>query len=121
MLAALAGAAAGFLWFNANPAKIFMGDVGSDGMGALLGGIAVISGKEWLLALAGVVFVIEVVTVILQVAYFRKTGGKRLFRMTPIHHAFELRGWTEPQIVARFALVGLLAGGIALAAFLRFA
>jgi phospho-N-acetylmuramoyl-pentapeptide-transferase len=118
--AALAGASAGFLWFNSNPAQIFMGDVGSLGIGALLGGIAVAGGLELFFALVGIVFVIEVVTVILQVIYFRRTGGKRLFRMTPIHHAFELRGWTEPQIVARFALVGLLAGGIALAAFLRF-
>jgi phospho-N-acetylmuramoyl-pentapeptide-transferase len=120
LLAALAGAAAGFLWFNSNPAKIFMGDVGSLGIGALLGGIAVVSGLELFFALAGVVFVIEVVSVILQVAYFRRTGGKRLFRMTPIHHAFELRGWKEPQVVARFALVGLVAGGLALALFLHF-
>jgi phospho-N-acetylmuramoyl-pentapeptide-transferase len=117
-LVALAGAAGGFLYFNSNPAKIFMGDVGSLGIGALLGAIAVASGLELFFALAGVVFVVEVVSVILQVAYFRRTGGKRLFRMTPIHHAFELRGWSEPQIVARFALVGLVAGGAALAAFL---
>jgi phospho-N-acetylmuramoyl-pentapeptide-transferase len=119
-LAALAGAAAGFLYFNANPAKIFMGDVGSLGLGALLGGIAVAGGLELFFALAGIVFVVEVVSVILQVVYFRSTGGKRLFRMTPIHHAFELRGWKEPQIVARFALVGLLAGGLALVLFLHF-
>ncbi len=115
---ALAGAAAGFLWFNSNPAKIFMGDVGSLGMGALMGGIAVAAGLELFFALAAVVFVTEVVSVILQVLYFRSTGGKRLFRMTPIHHAFELRGWKEPQVVARFALVGLVAGGLALGAFL---
>ncbi len=115
---ALAGAAAGFLWFNSHPAKIFMGDVGSLGMGALLGGLAVAAGLELFFALAALVFVIEVVSVILQVIYFRSTGGKRLFRMTPIHHAFELRGWKEPQLVARFALVGLLAGGLALAALL---
>ena len=79
------------------------------------------AGLELFFALAAVVFVIEVVSVILQVLYFRSTGGKRLFRMTPIHHAFELRGWKEPQVVARFALVGLIAGGLALAAFLRWA
>lgn len=115
---ALAGAAAGFLWFNSHPAKIFMGDVGSLGMGALLGGLAVAAGLELFFALAALVFVVEVVSVILQVIYFRITGGKRLFRMTPIHHAFELRGWKEPQVVARFALVGLAAGGLALVALL---
>ncbi len=116
---ALAGASAGFLWFNSNPARIFMGDVGSLGMGALLGGLAVAAGLELLFAWAAVIFVVEVLSVILQVAYFRRTGGKRLFRMTPIHHAFELRGWKEPQVVARFALVGLVAGGLALVAFLQ--
>lgn len=112
--AAVAGAAAGFLWFNAYPAKIFMGDVGSLGLGALLGGIAVASGREWFFAIVAVVFVVEVLSVILQVVWFRGTGGRRLFRMTPIHHAFELRGWSEPQVVARFSLVGLLAAGLAL-------
>ena len=116
---ALAGAAAGFLWFNSNPAKIFMGDVGSLGMGALLGGVAVAAGLELFFALAALVFVVEVLSVILQVLYFRRTGGKRLFRMTPIHHAFELRGWKEPQVVARFALVAVVAGGLALVTFLR--
>jgi len=111
---ALAGAAAGFLWFNAHPAKIFMGDVGSLGMGAMLGGIAVATDRQWLFALCAVVFVVEVLSVMLQVVWFRCTGGKRLFRMTPIHHAFELRGWSEPQVVARFGLIGLLAGCVAL-------
>lgn len=115
---ALAGAAAGFLWFNSHPAKIFMGDVGSLGMGALLGGLAVAAGLELFFALAAVVFVAEVISVILQVVYFRSTGGRRLFRMTPIHHAFELRGWQEPQLVARFALVGLAAGSLALVALI---
>lgn len=111
---ALAAAAGGFLWFNAHPAKIFMGDVGSLGMGALLGGIAVATDRQWFFALCAVVFVVEVLSVILQVIWFRCTGGKRLFRMAPIHHAFELRGWSEPQVVARFGLVGLLAGCVAM-------
>lgn len=118
--AALAGAAAGFLWLNAYPAKIFMGDVGSLGLGALLGGIAVASGLEWFFALVAVVFIAEVLSVILQVVWFRCTGGRRLFGMTPIHHSFELRGWSEPQVVARFSLVGLLAAGLALFLLGRF-
>jgi len=103
-----AGAAAGFLWLNCHPAKIFMGDVGSLGLGALLGGIAVAGGIELVFALIAVVFVGETLSVIIQVIWFRWTG-RRVFAMTPIHHAFELRGWAEPQTVVRFWLVGLVA------------
>ena len=115
--AVTAGAAAGFLWLNWHPAKIFMGDVGSLGLGALLGGIAVAGGIELIFALIAVVFVGETLSVIIQVIWFRWTG-RRVFAMTPIHHAFELRGWSEPRIVVLFWLVGLVAAlvGIAVAA-----
>ncbi len=106
----VAGASAGFLWLNAHPAQIFMGDVGSIGLGALLGGIAVAAGIELVFAVAALVFVVETLTVIIQVLWFRRTG-RRVFAMTPIHHAFELRGWAEPQIVVRFWLVGAVAAG----------
>jgi len=108
LCAVTAGAAAGFLWLNYHPAQIFMGDVGSLGLGALLGGIAVASGIELVFALIAVVFVGETLSVIIQVIWFRWTG-RRVFAMTPIHHTFELRGWAEPQIVVRFWLVGLVA------------
>ena len=116
LAAVTAGAAAGFLWLNCHPAQIFMGDVGSLGLGALLGGIAVAGGIELILALIAVVFVGEALSVIIQVIWFRWTG-RRVFAMTPIHHAFELRGWAEPQIVIRFWLVGLVAvaAGVAVA------
>ncbi len=117
LCAVMAGAAAGFLWFNCYPAQIFMGDVGSLGLGALLGGIAVAGGIELVFALIAVVFVAETLSVMIQVIWFRWTG-RRVFAMTPIHHAFELRGWAEPQTVVRFWLVGLGAAlaGIAVAA-----
>ncbi len=108
LCALTAGAAAGFLWLNYHPAQIFMGDVGSLGLGALLGGIAVAGGIELVFALIAVVFVGEALSVIIQVIWFRWTG-RRVFAMTPIHHTFELRGWTEPQIVVGFWLVGLVA------------
>ncbi|NLO73444.1 MAG: phospho-N-acetylmuramoyl-pentapeptide-transferase [candidate division WS1 bacterium] len=117
LAAAVAGAAFGFLWFNAHPAKIFMGDVGALGLGALLGAVAVSAGLEWLFGLLALVFIVETVSVILQVLSFKLTG-KRIFRMTPIHHAFEMRGWSEPQVVARFALVGLFAALLGLSLML---
>ncbi len=112
---ALLGAGLGFLWYNAYPAEIFMGDVGSLSLGASLGAVAVISKQELLLALAGGVFVAEALSVMLQVAYFRLTGGKRIFLMAPLHHHFEKKGWPEPKIIVRFwiiaAFFGLLAIG----------
>jgi phospho-N-acetylmuramoyl-pentapeptide-transferase len=117
LAAATGGAALGFLWFNAHPAKIFMGDVGSLALGGLLGMLAVAGGAEWLFGILAVVFVIEALTVILQVSSFKLTG-KRLFRMTPIHHAFELKGWSEPQVATRFALMGAAAMCIALTVFI---
>lgn len=119
LASALAGTTLGFLWFNAYPAKIFMGDVGSLTLGGLLGMLAVAGGMEWLFGLLAIVFVLETVTDILQIASFKLTG-KRMFRMAPIHHAFELRGWSEPQVVARFALVGTVALCLALTLFLGF-
>lgn len=120
LCAVTAGAAVGFLWFNCHPAQIFMGDVGSLGLGALLGGIAVAGGIELIFALIAVVFVVETLSVIIQVIWFRWTG-RRVFAMTPIHHAFELRNWAEPQIVVRFWLVGLVAAVVAVAVAMNIA
>lgn len=101
---ALIGASLGFLWFNAYPAQIFMGDVGSLSLGAMLGMIALMTRQEFLLAISGALFVVEAISVMLQVAYFRHSK-KRLFRMAPIHHHFELLGWPEAKIVARFSII----------------
>jgi len=111
LAASLAGACLGFVWFNAHPAAVIMGDVGSNALGAVLAATAIITKTELTLAVVGLVFLLEGVSVLLQVAYFKSTGGKRLFRMTPIHHHFELAGWTETQTVTRF---WLLAGFAAL-------
>ncbi len=104
---ALIGAGLGFLWFNAYPAQIFMGDVGSLGLGAALGVIAVLVRQELVLFVMGGVFVAETVSVILQVASFKLTG-KRIFRMAPIHHHFELHGWAEPKIIVRFWILTVI-------------
>lgn len=112
-LAALTGAGIGFLWFNASPAMIFMGDTGSLALGGALGMTAVVLKKEVLLIIAGGVFVAEAVSVILQVISF-KTTGKRIFKMSPLHHHFELSGWPETRIVIRFWLVGIILSLIAL-------
>lgn len=111
------GATLGFLWFNAHPARIFMGDTGSLALGACLAVVALMTGHWLLLPLVGAVFVAETLSVILQVAYFKISGGKRLFRMSPLHHHFELLGWSEPQITMRFWLAGMVAAmlGVALA------
>lgn len=113
----LVGACFAFLWFNAHPAQLFMGDTGSLALGATLGTIAVMSGQWLLLPIIAIVPVSETLSVMLQVAYFKRTGGQRLFRMAPLHHHFELVGWSQTQIVQRFWLVGLLSAmiGIALA------
>jgi phospho-N-acetylmuramoyl-pentapeptide-transferase len=104
---ALVGASLGFLWFNAPPAEVFMGDVGSLGIGGTLGTMAVIIKQELVLVLVGGVFVIEALSVMLQVSYFKLTR-KRIFKMSPLHHHFELMGWKESKIVFRFLIVGLL-------------
>jgi phospho-N-acetylmuramoyl-pentapeptide-transferase len=102
------GASLGFLWFNAHPARIFMGDTGSLALGGALGTVAILIKKELLLVVVGGMFVVEALSVILQVGYFKWTKGKRLFRMAPLHHHFELGGWSETQVVVRFWIVGIL-------------
>lgn len=109
---ALLGGVLGFLWHNAPPAKVFMGDVGSQALGAMMAGLFVLTGKLWLLPLAAIVPVLEVLSVVAQVLYFRRTG-KRLFRMSPLHHHFELLGWGEAKVVFRFALLTALATALA--------
>jgi phospho-N-acetylmuramoyl-pentapeptide-transferase len=104
--AAITGACFGFLWFNASPAQIFMGDTGSLALGGAVAGMAVMTRTELLLALLGGLFVVQTVSVILQVGYFKLTKGKRLFRMAPLHHHFELLGWEEITVVVRFWLIG---------------
>ena len=111
---ALVGASLGFLWFNCHPAEVFMGDVGSMAMGGALGTIAVLVKQEFLLVLAGGLFVLEAASVILQVASF-KTRGKRIFRMSPLHHHFELAGWSETKVVIRFWILAILFALLALA------
>ena len=103
----LAGAGMGFLWFNAYPAQIFMGDVGSLSLGAALGTIAVITKQEILLMLVGGLFVIEALSVIFQVGFFKMTSGRRIFRMAPLHHHFELKGWPEPKVIVRFWIIAI--------------
>jgi phospho-N-acetylmuramoyl-pentapeptide-transferase len=103
----LVGAAIGFLWYNAHPAEMFMGDVGSLSLGGALGTVAVRIKQEILLIFVGGVFVLEAISVILQVASFKLTG-KRIFKMAPIHHHFELIGWSESKIIVRFWIVALV-------------
>lgn len=105
---ATVGAALGFLWFNAHPAKVFMGDTGSLALGGALGTVAILIKREVLLVLIGGIFVLEALSVMLQVASYRWRGGRRIFRMAPIHHHFELLGWSETQVVVRFWIVGIL-------------
>ena len=107
LCAAILGAGLGFLWFNAPPASIFMGDTGSLALGGLLGTIAVVTKHEMVLGIIGGLFVLEAVSVIVQVASFKLTG-KRVFRMAPLHHHFEQLGWTEPQIVIRFWIISVV-------------
>lgn len=113
----MVGACFGFLWYNAHPAQLFMGDVGSLALGAALGTLALMTGQWLLLPIIAIIPVAEVMSVILQISYIRLTHGRRLFRMSPIHHHFELAGWSETQVVQRFWLVGILAAmlGVALA------
>ena len=113
----MAGATMAFLWYNAYPAQLFMGDAGSLALGGTLGVVAMMTGQWLLLPIVGIVFVAETLSVLLQVGYFKLTKGKRIFKMTPLHHHFELIGWSEVHVVQRFWLVGILAAmlGIALA------
>jgi phospho-N-acetylmuramoyl-pentapeptide-transferase len=112
---AILGAVLGFLWFNCHPAQTFMGDVGSLPLGAAMGYGALVTRNEILLLIIGGVFVMELLSVVLQVGYFKYTGGKRLFRCAPIHHHFHLIGWSEPQVVVRFWLLAAAFAAIALA------
>ncbi|MDR2548835.1 MAG: phospho-N-acetylmuramoyl-pentapeptide-transferase [Desulfobulbus sp.] len=112
---AIVGACLGFLWFNCYPAEIFMGDVGSLALGGTLGVVSVITKQEFLLVLVGGIFVMEAVSVILQVGYFKMTGGRRIFLMAPFHHHFEKKGWLEPKVVVRFWIVSIILGLMALA------
>lgn len=112
--AAIFGAVLGFLWFNCHPAQTFMGDVGSLPLGAAMGYGALVTRNEILLLIIGGVFVMELLSVVLQVAYFKYTGGSRLFRCAPIHHHFHLMGWSEPQVVVRFWLLAAAFAALAL-------
>lgn len=107
--AALLGALLGFLWFNAHPARVFMGGVGSEALGAAIAGLAIMQGSVWYLPLVALMPVLAVLSVMLQVTYFKATGGKRLFKMTPLHHHFELSGWPETRIVQRYYIVTAVA------------
>ena len=105
---AICGAGLGFLWFNAYPAEVFMGDVGALALGAALGTIAVIVRQEIVLFIMGGLFVAETLSVMVQVLYFKATGGKRIFRMAPLHHHYELGGWKETQVVVRFWIITIM-------------
>lgn len=104
----IVGALLGFIWFNVHPAQLFMGDAGSLALGATLGTVALMTGQWLLLPLIAIIPVSEVLSVVLQVIYFKWTGGKRLFKMAPLHHHFELLGWSETQVVQRFWIINLL-------------
>jgi phospho-N-acetylmuramoyl-pentapeptide-transferase len=113
-MAALLGAGLGFLWYNAPPAMVFMGDTGSLALGGALGAVAVATKHEIVLAIIGGLFVLEAVSVIIQVASFKLTG-KRVFAMAPLHHHFEKKGWSEPKIVIRFWIIAVILALVGLA------
>jgi phospho-N-acetylmuramoyl-pentapeptide-transferase len=112
---AMVGGSLGFLWFNAYPAQVFMGDVGSLSLGAALGTVAVIIKQEILLAIVGGIFVMEALSVIIQVGYFKMSKGRRVFLMAPFHHHFEKKGWHETKVVVRFWIVSIILGFLAMA------
>jgi phospho-N-acetylmuramoyl-pentapeptide-transferase len=107
------GAALGFLWFNSYPAQVFMGDVGSLALGGSIGTLAVLTKSELLLPLIGGIYVVEAVSVIIQVGSFKLTG-KRVFKMAPLHHHYEIKGWAEPKIIVRFWIVSFMLALLAL-------
>ena len=115
LAAALLGSLLGFLWFNAHPARLFMGGVGAEALGAAIAGLAIVHGDVWRIPILAVVPLLEVVSVIVQVAWFRATGGRRLLRMSPLHHHFELSGWPETRVVLRFWIVTAIATALAVA------
>jgi len=118
LCAIVIGTLLGFLWFNVHPAQIFMGDAGSLSLGATLAVVSLITGQILILPLIGIVFVIETLSVAIQVGYFKATHGRRIFRMSPLHHHFELGGWPETKITLRFWIVGGLAGLLGVTLFL---
>lgn len=105
---AMVGAGLGFLWYNTYPAQVFMGDVGSLSLGAALGIVAVMIRQELVLGIMGGLFVVETLSVVLQVVYFKYSGGRRIFRMAPLHHHFELKGWAEPKVIVRFWIITVI-------------
>ena len=111
---AVAGACLGFLWYNAHPARVFMGDTGSLALGSSFAAMAIIGKQEVLLLIFALVFLMEVGSVMIQVPYFKMTGGRRVFKSTPVHHHFELSGWAETQVVARFWILGVIALAVGL-------
>lgn len=118
LTATVVGAGMAFLWYNAIPASIFMGDTGSIALGALLGVLSVIIKQELMLIITGMLFVIETLSVMVQVYYFKATGGKRIFKMSPLHHHFEQSGWSESKVVIRFWILSLLFALFGIALFL---
>jgi len=118
LCALIIGALLGFLWFNVHPAQVFMGDAGSLSLGATLAVIALITGQVLVLPVIGLVFVLETMSDIIQIGYFKLSHGKRIFRMAPLHHHFELGGWDEEKITLRFWIVGILAGLLGVTLFL---
>jgi phospho-N-acetylmuramoyl-pentapeptide-transferase len=117
MSASIVGGCLGFLWFNSHPAQVFMGDTGSLALGGALASIAVCTKTEFFLAIVGGIFVIEALSVMIQVSYFKITKGKRIFKMSPIHHHFELCGWAEEKVVIRFWIFGIMMALIGLTLF----
>jgi phospho-N-acetylmuramoyl-pentapeptide-transferase len=113
-LGAVVGAGIGFLWFNSYPAQVFMGDVGALALGGVLGTVALATKQEFLLAIVGGIFVVEALSVIIQVSFFKVSNGKRVFRMAPLHHHFELKGWPEPKVIVRFWILSLILGLLSL-------
>ncbi len=111
---AVVGAGIGFLWYNTYPAQVFMGDVGALSLGGSLGTLAILTKQEILLAIVGGIFVLETVSVIFQVGWFKISNGKRIFRMAPIHHHFELKGWPEPKVIVRFWIISILLALVAI-------
>jgi phospho-N-acetylmuramoyl-pentapeptide-transferase len=113
-LGALVGAGLGFLWYNAYPAQVFMGDVGSLSLGGIIGTVAIMTKQEMILLVVGGIFFMEALSVILQVGFFKFTNGRRIFRMAPIHHHFELKGWPEPKIIVRFWIISIFLAMLAI-------
>jgi phospho-N-acetylmuramoyl-pentapeptide-transferase len=118
LCALIVGALLGFLWFNVHPAQVFMGDSGSLSFGATLAVVALITGQILVLPIIGFVFVMETMSDIIQIGYFKVSGGRRVFRMAPLHHHFELGGWDEEKIALRFWIIGILAGLLGVTLFL---